>query len=96
MKFMQVAHDRLAKIPLGVTWSGARWQDFALSVHWMLDNNPMGQEQMLWDLAETLHDQGFNWKDFYENKFPTEPVDQTTLYTHGVNNGQALKSEGVW
>ena len=51
---------------------------------------------MLWDFAELMHEQGFNWKDFYANNFPNDSVTQATLYTHGVNNGQAIKSEGVW
>ena len=37
--------------------SGARWQDLVLTVHWMLDFHASGQEQMLWDLAELLHQQ---------------------------------------
>ena len=41
--------------------------------------------------------QGFDWKGFYgSGDFPKEAVAQTTMYTHGVNNGQAIKSEGVW
>ena len=96
MKFFQAAYQRLFTMPLGVTWSGARWQDLVLSIHWMLDNNPGGMEQMLWDFAELMHEQGFNWKDFYANKFPNDSVTQATLYTHGVNNGQAIKSGGVW
>ena len=96
MKLFQCAYLRLFKTPLGNTWSGARWQDFVLSIHWMLENNPQGKEQMLWDLAEMMHQQGFDWKTFYADNFPTEAVTKTNLYTHGVNNGQALKSEGVW
>ena len=62
----------------------------------MLENSPQGKEQMLWDLAEMMHQQGFDWKTFYADNFPIEAVTKTNLYTHGVNNGQALKSEGVW
>ena len=96
MKFLQVAYQRLFTTPLNDTWSGARWQDLVLSIHWMLENNPGGNEQMLWDFAELMHEQGFDWKDFYANNFPNDSVTETTLYTHGVNNGQAIKSEGVW
>ena len=96
MKFLQAAYQRLFKTPLGNTWSAARWQDLVLSIHWMLDNSPMGQEQMLWDFAELVHKQGFDWKGFYQDNFPTKAVDKATLFTHRVNNGQAIKSEGVW
>ena len=96
MKFLQAAYQRLFVTPLGGTWSGARWQDLVLSIHWLLDYNPGGKEQMLWDLAELMHQQGFDWKTFYGDQFPTEAVTHATLFTHGVNNGQAIKSEGVW
>lgn len=96
MKFFQCAYQRLFKTPLGVTWSGARWQDLVLSIHWMLENNPDGKEQMLWDFAELMKQQGFDWKGFYADHFPTDAVKQATLFTHGVNNGQAIKSAGVW
>ena len=63
----------------------------------MLKNHPSGEEQMLWDLAELLHEQGFDWKDWFGgDQFPTGPVSKYSLNTHGVNNGQAIKSEAVW
>lgn len=98
LKFLQTAHKRMLQDwPLGNTWSAARWQDLVLTVHWLLDFHPGGQEQMLWDLAQLLHQQGFDWKGWFGNDtFPTGSVKTTTLYTHGVNNGQAIKSEGVW
>jgi len=97
MKFLQAAHKKMFTVALGNSWSGARWQDLVLTVHWMLEFHASGQEQQLWDLAELLHQQGFDWKGWYgSSSFPTGPVNQTTLYTHGVNNGQAIKSEGVW
>ena len=37
--------------------SAARWQDLVLTVHWLLEFHPSGQEQLLWDLAEMLHQQ---------------------------------------
>ena len=77
--------------------SGARWQDLVLSIHWLLENHPDGNEQQLWDMAELAHQQGFDWKSWYTDaNFPKEAVTQATLFTHGVNNGQAIKSEGVW
>ena len=68
-----------------------------LSVHWLLENHPDGNEQQLWDIAELAHQQGFDWKSWYTDaNFPKEAVTRATLFTHGVNNGQAIKSEGVW
>ena len=97
MKLLKCIHKRLFVTPLGYSWAGARWQDLVLTVHWMLRDHPSGEEQMLWDLAELLHNQGFDWKGWFGgDKFPTKPVDNATQYTHGVNNGQGLKSEAVW
>jgi hypothetical protein len=96
-KFLHTAYQRLFTTPLGVTWSGARAQDLAITVHWLLDNQPNGEQQFLWDLAEMLHQQAFSWNEFFAGQdFPKESVGATTLYTHGVNVGQALKSGGVW
>lgn len=96
-KFLNVTYHRMFDTPLGNTWSGARWQDLALTVHWMLENAHNDQQQMLWDLAELLQQQGFDWKGFYGNDtFPTDAVSATNLFTHGVNNGMAMKSEAVW
>lgn len=95
-KFLNLTYQRMFDTPLGNTWSGARWQDLALTVHWMLESNPDGRQQLLWDLGELLHQQGFDWKGFYEQNFPTDAVSAATLYTHGVNNGMAIKSEAVW
>ena len=55
-------HPTLAHIHINFTCnthsrSGARWQDLAMTIHWMLEFQPGGQEQMLWDLAELLHQQ---------------------------------------
>ena len=41
---------------------------------------------------------GEDWADYYHNRFPTYQIkpEQRTLENHGVNNGQAIKSEAVW
>lgn len=52
---------------------------------------------MLWDLAELVEEQGMDWKGFYNSDtFPTEAVGPANMYSHGVNNGQAIKAGGVW
>ena len=97
MQALKAIYHRMFFTPLGDTWSGARWQDLVLTVHWMLRDHPQGEEQLLWDMAELLHQQGFTWEDWYASpSFPTGPVSHTTLYTHGVNAGQSIKSAAVW
>ncbi|KAH3765271.1 glycoside hydrolase family 127 protein [Pelomyxa schiedti] len=70
-------------------WAAARWMDLELTIQWMLENAPQGQEQALWDLGEMAHSQGYDWETWFQTW--TGYAD-----THGVNNAQALKSAAVW
>jgi hypothetical protein len=87
-------------------WGKFRWQDNALVVLWLY--NRTGEPKLL-ELANLLHQQGFDWQKQYANfKFTTRvtresiKVDEAqglgdlALSTHGVNNGQALKAAPVW
>lgn len=77
--------------------TGARWQDFVLSIHWLMDYHPSGQEQFLWDIAELSYQQGYSWKKFYtDENFPKDSVDEKTMPNQGVNNAMAIKSEAIW
>ncbi len=95
----------LPKRPLR-DWGKFRWQDNALSVLWLY--NRTGDPRLL-DLVRLLHTQGYDWVAEFAN-FPYKEritaeylkLDQDqglkdlALATHGVNNGQALKSGPVW
>lgn len=87
-------------------WGKFRWQDAALSVIWLY--NRTGSPYLL-DLARLLHQQGHDWIAQYASFQYTQPVtaaylklDQgnglrdLALSTHGVNNGQAIKTGPVW
>ena len=95
----------LPKRPLR-DWGKFRWQDEALSVLWLY--NRTGSAYLL-DLARMLHAQGYDWvaqfNDFkYTSKITRDfiKLDQDhglrdiSLATHGVNNGQAIKTGPVW
>jgi hypothetical protein len=87
-------------------WGRFRWQDNALVAIWLY--NRTGDAKLL-DLVRLLQAQGHNWQaQFADFKF-TEPVTpaminlnethglgELALATHGVNNGQALKTAAVW
>jgi DUF1680 family protein len=87
-------------------WGRFRWQDNALSVIWLY--NRTGDPKLL-ELVRLLHTQGFDWQaNFADFKF-TRPVtpesiklsehnglNETSLASHGVNNGQAIKAAPVW
>lgn len=87
-------------------WGKFRWQDNVLSVLWLY--NRTGSPYLL-DLARLLHQQGYDWiADFAHFQY-TQPcttaflklaqgqgLSDSDLATHGVNNGQALKTGAVW
>lgn len=71
----------------------------AHSLHWALDQNLPPSPQYWFDFAETVNNQGFDWASFYtSDHFPKSAClgSCQSLATHGVNNGQALKSGAVW
>jgi hypothetical protein len=87
-------------------WGAFRWQDNALSVLWLY--NRSGDPKLL-ELVRLLHAQGFDWvenyADFkYKDRITAEfiKLDQgggmkdLGLSTHGVNNGQGIKTGAVW
>lgn len=87
-------------------WGKFRWQDAALSVIWLY--NRTGSPYLL-DLARLLHQQGHDWIAQYADFQYTQRVTaeylklsagnglkDLALSTHGVNNGQAIKTGPVW
>jgi uncharacterized protein len=101
---------QLATLPNGPLrdWGKFRWQDEALSVLWLY--NRTGEPYLL-DLARLLHQQGYDWIAQYQHanfqfkeKITAEFIKlneggglkDPALATHGVNNGQALKTGAVW
>eukprot|EP01105_Mastigella_eilhardi_P026670 TRINITY_DN7815_c0_g1_i1.p1 TRINITY_DN7815_c0_g1~~TRINITY_DN7815_c0_g1_i1.p1 ORF type:complete len:825 (-),score=157.41 TRINITY_DN7815_c0_g1_i1:55-2529(-) len=85
---LELQHRMNTVVPLQ-GWSAARWMDLELTVQWMLENAPQGEEQALWDLGEMAHDQGSDWEQWFQT-FTGDAGN------HGVNNAQALKSAAVW
>ena len=87
-------------------WGKFRWQDQLLSVLWLY--NRTGSPYLL-ELAKLLHSQGYDWQAQYADFKYTQRItaeylkmdeDQglkdLALSTHGVNNGQAIKTGPVW
>src|SRR6185312_4869904 len=83
-----------------------RWQDNVLVVIWLY--NRTGDSKLL-DLAHILQQQGFDWKaNFADFKYTQRTTPESiglnsggglkdhALATHGVNNGQAIKTTPVW
>lgn len=104
-KYFRYQLETLPKRPLR-DWGKFRWQDQVLSVIWLY--NRTGSAYLL-DLARLLHQQGFDWMAQYANFKYTQRITKEfikleegeglkdlALATHGVNNGQAIKTGPVW
>ena len=110
LKYVTEVHRRMLTTPFS-SWSQNRWQDWAYIVHWLLDQAPQGQEQLLWDAAELTQQQSWDWDAYYDRtgvgrtgafvgkampKFALANVGGWTMYDHGVNNAMGTKSCAVW
>ena len=102
-------HYQLAELPRRPLrdWGRFRWQDQVLTVLWLYRRT--GNPRLI-ELARLLHDQGYDWiaeyADFqYTTRMTAAKVglgkggnglSEIALATHGVNNGQAIKTGPVW
>ena len=104
-RYFRYQLGELAHRPLR-DWGKFRWQDELLSVVWLF--NRTGSAYLL-DLARTLREQGHDWMAQYANFQYKERITaefiklneggglkDLALATHGVNNGQAIKTGPVW
>ena len=104
-RYLRYQFAELPKRPLR-DWGKFRWQDELLSVIWLY--NRTGSPYLL-DLARLLRTQGYDWTAQYANfqykqKITAEFIKlneggglkDLALATHGVNNGQAVKTGPVW
>ncbi len=86
-------------------WAKYRWQDEALVVQWLFEKT--GDPRLL-ELVSLLQAQGFDWVGSFRNFTHTGPTSRALLdanspsgnkpagmETHGVNNGQAIKTAAV-
>ena len=100
-------HYQLSALPAKPLqdWGKYRWQDEVLIVEWLYRRTG---DARLFELAGVLQQQGFDWvasfKDFRYTGPTTREFLSTTatggnkpegMQTHGVNNGQALKTAAV-
>ncbi len=97
--------ENLPRKPLR-DWGRYRWQDNLLSVLWLY--NRTGDKTLL-QLAELLHEQGYDWRaqftDFKYTGKQTKAIlglkhegapPDAAMQTHGVNNAMAIKTSPLW
>ncbi len=104
-KYYRYQLSQLPSRPLR-DWGRFRWQDAVLSVIWLY--NRTGSAYLL-ELARLMHQQGYDWMAEFANFQYTHRITadflklhegnglkDLALATHGVNNGQAIKTGAVW
>ncbi|KAF8172706.1 hypothetical protein BJ912DRAFT_99531 [Pholiota molesta] len=80
-------------------WTETRWEDFVITLQWLYDYYPEGNEDLLIDTMKQLRYTGTPWElVFNATYFPTGPVENLPnplnlpLAWHGVNVAEALKA----
>jgi hypothetical protein len=104
-RYLRFQLGELPRRPLR-DWAKFRWQDELLSVIWLYNRT---SSAYLLDLAQLLHKQGHDWITQYANFQYTQRIttdflklekgsglEDVALATHGVNNGQGVKTGPVW
>jgi hypothetical protein len=102
-RYFKYQLNELPKRPLS-DWGKFRWQDEMLSVIWLY--NRTGDAKLL-ELMRLLHSQGYDWlSDSAMHRFWQRTtgdqirelggLSDPILASHGVNNGQAVKTGAVW
>ncbi|KAI9652958.1 MAG: hypothetical protein M1831_006287 [Alyxoria varia] len=91
-------HDGDAMDEADTTWGRVRSQDMLISLMWMYEKHPQGQERMLLDSMRMFYSMSMNWDAWFndavyvkENLYnvPLEISASNYPYLHGVNVGQA-------
>ncbi len=98
-------HYQLTQLPARplAEWGKYRWQDEVMVVEWLYERT---HDPRLLQLATLMQQQGFDWVTSFRNFEYTTATTRSVLgltgennykgmQTHGVNNGQALKTAAV-
>lgn len=106
-RFINLMHSMLVdKIGYEQIWGRVRYQDMLISLQWLYEFYPEGNQQVLLETMYLLDSSGFDWSGFWtEENFlfadldTIQPpiTDQSPLFpfTHGVNAAQGLKAGAV-
>ncbi|ORX39179.1 putative exported protein [Kockovaella imperatae] len=84
-------------------WGQLRVYDTILGIQWLLEHQPSGDDDMLWETMWLLeHLNPLKWEDWYKAKGyprslddPEKELPHDVMSLHGVNVGQGLKAPAV-
>ena len=93
-KALKALDKHIDKYPL-FDWAKFRWFECYIPIFAIYEKK---KEQWLLDLAKKLHDQGFDYWNYYQTDFPKDCVKQGEwrFDTHIVNNLMAVKAYGLY
>ncbi|KNZ81060.1 hypothetical protein J132_03050 [Termitomyces sp. J132] len=80
-KFVTLANSMLKNGEGVEDWTATRWEDFVITLQWLYDNHPNGQEALLIDTMKRLKWSGVPWeKVFSKEYFPTTAGEEKIIY----------------
>ncbi|THH00625.1 hypothetical protein EW026_g1931 [Hermanssonia centrifuga] len=97
-KFVSLANTMLHNGEGLEDWTNTRWEDFVITLQWLYDFHPDGQEDLLIDTMKMLKYTGDPWEDVFSPEyFPHTAVENlqnpfNVLTWHGVNMAEGLKA----
>lgn len=92
---LKVMNDHLDKQPL-FNWGRYRWFEALIPAFYLYEQTG---ETWILDLARKLHEQGFDYREFYQGEDVTIPTPRRGLWKwakHVVNTGMAVKAGALW
>ena len=90
--FFNYLKNHLDENPLFL-WGKYRWAELVLSIHWLYEQK---REDWLFELAEKVSKQGYNWQKHFTDFKYTKKSLEIKLETHVVNNAMGIKTPAVW
>ena len=104
-RYVNLMHSYLQQgEAFGQIWGQARYADMIISLQWLYENYPQGNEATLLDSMQLLQSQGLDWASYFTeqnylfNDLDTIDIAITTAdfgFVHAVNSGQGLKTGAV-
>ena len=102
--FIHLMHSMLVEnIGFDQIWGQVRYQDMLISLQWLFENYPEGNEQILIDTMYLLQTRGLDWSSWWTNETfifadldnvqpPITDLSPEFAFVHGVNAAQGLKA----
>ncbi|KAK0436044.1 uncharacterized protein EV420DRAFT_1623533 [Desarmillaria tabescens] len=78
--FVPLANEMIRKGEGLEVWTNARWEDFVITLQWLYDYHPNGNEDLLLDTMLQLKWSGMPWEEVFQVEW------------HGVNVAEGMKA----